>query len=293
MGWVSGELYDASWVEQYFDEFGAQEWDRLVKNPSREVQLAVHNNAIRRFVSCGDEVLEIGAGAGRFTQTLSQIGAKTTVTDISLVQLELNIANAKLYDFDRSVSEWKKLDVCDMSCFAGESFDAVLCIGGPLSYVLDRRDCAIAECIRVTRPGGAIIFGVMSLWGTIHQYLDGVLGYTPEDNAKIIETGDLTQANSKFANHFCHMFRSDELREFLQSHGLSVEFMSASSGLSAVHGEALNEVRADEEKWNELLRMEILACQQPGYLDAGTHLIAAGRKANRETEPKVDRQTLR
>lgn len=275
---MSDEIYNAEWVEGYFDQFGSQEWDRLVRTPAREIQLAVHNHAIKKFIVPHDKVLEIGAGAGRFTLTLSEIGATVSVADISQVQLDLNIANAENYHFAGCVTEWRKLDICDMSCFRDEAFDAVLCIGGPLSYVLDKRDIALKEMIRVTEPGGVIILGVMSLWGTIHQYLDGVLEYSREDNAKIITTGDLTESNSKMASHYCHMFRSDELRLLLESYGLAVEFMSASNGLTAVHGDTLTAIRQDENKWNELIRMEIEACQEPGFLDAGTHMIAVARK---------------
>ena len=168
--------------------------------------------------------------------------------------------------------------MCDMSCFTDSSFDAVVSFGGPLSYVLDRRDEAINECIRVTKPGGVILLSVMCLWGTIHQYLDGVLGFTPDDNQKIIETGDLTASNSKMAGHYCHMFRSRELREFLESHGLEVIEMAASNTLSPVHGEHLNTIRDDDVKWKQLLAMELEACREAGCLDAGTHLIAAARK---------------
>ena len=187
---MSDEIYNAEWVEGYFDQFGSQEWDRLVRTPAREVQLAVHNNVIKRFIEPHHRVLEIGAGAGRFTLTLSEIGASVAVTDISQVQLDLNIANAENFHFAENVTEWRKLDMCDMSCYRDEAFGAVLCIGGPLSYVLDKRNIALTEIIRVTEPGGIIIVGVMSLWGTIHQYLEGVLEYSLEDNAKIISTGD-------------------------------------------------------------------------------------------------------
>jgi len=40
----------------------------------------------------------------------------------------------------------------------------------------------------------------------------------------------------------------------------------------------LAEIRADEGKWQELLRMELEACAEPGCLDMGTHLIGVARK---------------
>lgn len=270
--------YDPTWVANYFDEFADQEFERMVKTPAREIQLAVHNNILANHIRQLDNVLEIGAGPGRFTQSLNSLGAKVTVTDISEVQLSLNKGNADKLGFARCVNEWRQLDMCDMTCFEDGSFDAIVAFGGPLSYVLDKRDIAIQECIRVTKPGGIILMSVMCLWGTIHQYLDGVLGFSPEENRKVIESGDLTQSNSKMATHYCHLFRSQELRAFLESHKLEVTNMAASNVLTPVHGDNLTEIRKDELKWHQALDMEILACLEPGNLDAGTHLIAAARK---------------
>lgn len=271
-------MYDPKWVADYYDSFAEKEWDRLALSPGREIQFIVHAELLKRFLNSGDRVLEIGAGPGRFTETLHHIGADVLVGDISQVQLDLNARFARERGFGPSVIERRLLDVCDLSVFESGCFDAVVAYGGPLSYVLDRRGQALSEFVRVVRRGGLVIVGVMSLWGTVHQYLEGVLGYGPEENAKIIETGDLTAANSRFASHFCHLFRSSELRTFLESADLEVVAMSASSALSAVHGARLDAIRVDESKWSELVRMEILACQAPGYLDGGTHLIAVGRK---------------
>jgi hypothetical protein len=45
--------------------------------------------------------------------------------------------------------------------------------------------------------------------------------------------------------------------------------------------EALVDVRKDERKWQELLRMELEACREDGCLDLGTHIIAVVRKKER------------
>lgn len=276
-----GAAYDAKWVESYFDEYADKEWDRLRLTPAREVQLDVHAAALMRNLTIGMEVLEVGAGPGRFTHAIVELlESYATVTDISQVQLDLNKAKAEEHGFAHGVREWRQLDICDMSCYGDASFDAVLAYGGPLSYVLDRRDEALRECIRVTKPGGIILASVMCLWGTIHEYLDGVLGYSGEENKKIVATGDLTAENAKFASHFCHLFRSAELRAFFESHGLEVVDMAACNVLTSVYGDRLLEARKEKARWVQVLRMELEACREPGCLDMGTHLIIAGRKAS-------------
>jgi len=47
--------------------------------------------------------------------------------------------------------------------------------GGPLSYALDQRVKALKECHRVLKQGGYLLLSIMSLWGTMHRFLDGVL----------------------------------------------------------------------------------------------------------------------
>ncbi len=60
--------------------------------------------------------------------------------------------------------------------------------------------------------------------------------------------------------------------------GLSILALSASCCLSLGWNELLQQVRQDEVKWRELLRMELEASAEEGALDMGTHLIAVTRK---------------
>jgi SAM-dependent methyltransferase len=171
-----------------------------------------------------------------------------------------------------------QLDVCDLSVLDDASFDAVVCYGGPLSYVFERRALAVDELRRVVRPGGHLLLSVMSLWGAVHQALPGVLRVDREQNARIIATGDLHFGTDDETRHQCHLYRSGELAALLTSAGLEVELLSASNCLSTAWGELLREVRADDARWEELLGMEVEACREPGCLDMGTHLIAVARR---------------
>jgi 2-polyprenyl-3-methyl-5-hydroxy-6-metoxy-1,4-benzoquinol methylase len=86
----SSHDYDPDRVAHFFDSYGIREWDRLVDNPVNEVALYIHNYYLDAFLSPCMRVLEIGAGAGRFTQTLAKLGSRLVVADISAGQLDLN-----------------------------------------------------------------------------------------------------------------------------------------------------------------------------------------------------------
>lgn len=277
---MSSSGYDPKAVAAYFDQFGQREWDRLTATPVDEVSLHVHAHYLGVYVPCGARVLEIGAGAGRFTQVLAGLGARVVVADISAVQLGLNRQYAEQYGYYGAVEVWQQVDACEMGCFAGEAFDCVVAYGGLFSYVLERREEALGECLRVLRRGGLLLVSVMSLWGSAHRALEGVLELPVQINQRITATGDLTAETwPTRKDNYMHLYRAGELRSWLAGAGLHLLQLSASNCLSTGYEEMLREMRQDAERWAELLRMEVEACAEPGCLDMGTHIIAVGRKA--------------
>lgn len=203
---MNSSHYDPKATAQYFDEFGEGEWRRLTATPVDEVSLHLHTHYLKQHVRAGMRVLEIGAGAGRFTRELARSGARVVVADLSPVQLALNQKHARRYRFVRGVERWDLADICDLSAYPDESFDAVVAYGGPFSYVLDRRDAALAECLRVLRARGPLLLSVMSLWGTAHWALKGVLDVPPAQNQRITASGDLIPENLARRGNACTCF---------------------------------------------------------------------------------------
>lgn len=267
--------YDPGWVKSYYDAYGQKEWERWDRSPVERVKLAVHLHYLRKYLAAGDRILEIGAGAGRFTQEIAGITDHIVVADISPVQLQLNRANAQQLGYSGSVERWVECDICALQGHFGDGeFDAVVCIGGPLSYVFGERERALAELRRVTRPGGRLLIGVMSLWGTVHQFLPQILALDAALNRRILASGDLGPDEAAASSHFCHMYCAAELRGVLERAGLAVEAMSASDCLAATWAEPVGQAEHDAAAWQALLEMELEACREPGCLDMGTHLIA-------------------
>ena len=79
----------------------------------------------------------------------------------------------------------------NLEAFADASFDAIVAYGGPLGYALERRDRALAECMRVLTPRGLLIVGVYSLWGSMHRHLPLILGRDLVDNRAVIRSGNV------------------------------------------------------------------------------------------------------
>jgi len=103
-----------------------------------------------------------------------------------------------------------------------------------------------------------------------------VLSLGAEVNRAVTRTGDVSDRTVPGSTHHCHMFRARELRDLLERGGLVDVWLSASSALSTDVASA--RVAPGTDAWHTLLELERMACVEPGYLDAGTHLIAAARR---------------
>jgi ubiquinone/menaquinone biosynthesis C-methylase UbiE len=256
------------------------DWIRWQSDPVQEIDFAVHIHYMAKYLAKGQKVLEVGAGAGRFTRELAQIVDHIVVVDRSSQKLQRNQRNAAAMDYAPSVVAWHEGDMRKLpSALHDGEFDAVVCVGGPLSYALDDRDQALHELVRVTRRGGLLLLSARSLFGTLHENLPAILSHDePELNREIVKTGDLGPRQVAPVNQFWHAFRAQEFSQFVASAGTDILALSASNCLTTTWTELLATWRSDERMWRHLIDLEIEASREPGCLDLGAHIIAVARK---------------
>ncbi len=238
----------------------------------------------------GSRVLDAGSGPGRFAISLAQLGARVTVLDISDTQLDFarkKLAEAKMLD---SIDRFIRGDITDLSMFGDASFDTVVCFGGALSYVCERRQEAADELMRVTKPGGTILVSVMSNLACVLGVVKSPdMPYLREPNKRdidapgmasfwdIFETGDLPGFPSRngLMHAPMHMYTAKELEglfevcEVLQVAGCCVtlsEFLKTPEEI------------AQEPAWSTVVELERRVNTNPGLVNTGSHIIMAVQK---------------
>jgi SAM-dependent methyltransferase len=264
--------YDAALVAGFFDDYGEREWTRFEENRTPAAGLRTHIRILERFVAPGDRVLDAGCGPGRFTIELARLGATVVALDISPGQLDLHRRFVADAGAEESVVERVVGDVVALP-FADGSFDVVVCFGGPVSYAAEHAERAIAELVRVTRPGGRVVLSVMSLVGTFLHFAPEILDLARRDGVplqeEILLSGMLPQGPD-YGHLPMRLFGWAELEALLRPHGSVVA--GAAAGLLRVAPEEPELARLVET-------VEERLCEEPGALGAGQHIVAVLERA--------------
>jgi SAM-dependent methyltransferase len=245
-------------LDRHDDRLGEPGWGRPDADASGRVSREVHRRFLRRFVPRGARVLEIGAGANRFTTELAARGCRVVVTDPSSARLAAHERRVRGTPAERSVLRREVLDATDVSRYADGEFDVVLAYGGPLSAVRDCAAGALRGLLRVVAPDGIVVASVLSLLGSWRHHPPGVHA-APEP------------AEGRY--------RWSEVVALVDAAGGELVDGSASNWASAGAPDSLAHLAADRDRWRRFLEHEVAACAEPGARDGGTHILFAARPA--------------
>ncbi|MBO4872102.1 MAG: methyltransferase domain-containing protein [Lachnospiraceae bacterium] len=158
----------------------ADENSRLQRTRHGQLEYRTTMAYIHRFAGPGSKVLEIGAGTGCYSVALAREGMDVTAVELS----ENNLA--VLRENSRGVGKIQSCqgDATDLTRFADGTFDVTLSLG-PMYHLYEPEeiDRAIEEAIRVTKPGGVILFAFLSVFGIMYaNYFKGNWAFGQDEN---------------------------------------------------------------------------------------------------------------
>jgi ubiquinone/menaquinone biosynthesis C-methylase UbiE len=239
---------------------------------SLSLRTAIPREFIKRYLTPADHALDAGGGVGINAIMMAGICQSVTLLDITPRILELaqaNIAGSGLEDRIQILAG----DICDLKGFDEGAFSFVVCVGDALSYVLDRREKAIQELIRVARKGSILILGVDSKYGFLRLRLaQGKL----EEAREILRTSETDCGMGPRT----HLYTIAEMRSLLEGNGCQLLEVASTPSLSDTV-----DVTAfiNSGQWEQLKELELQICSQPELLGVGLHLLFVARKTRNST----------
>ena len=269
-------------VRSHYNQLAQYQWDRLLQDAYHSLEWRSTMAALEEHLPHTGRVFDAGAGPGRYAIELCQRGYQVWLLDYSEKCVELARRNfAALPAAVAGRLETAEVgDIRDLSRFGDESFDAVLCLGGPLSHIINRaeRERAMSELVRVVRPEGMAFVSVMGYFAVLRTLLcrdPGSLDSSERDG--LLGTGDHIHHEGEYCD--CHFFRPEELRRLAEQAGLETVELRALEGLSSGLQDATNALKDHHDgRWEAWLGVLDATCKEPSVVAISEHFLYVGRR---------------
>jgi ubiquinone/menaquinone biosynthesis C-methylase UbiE len=228
------------------EEFSKQEEQRLyAERALQEGAWESEKKMFRKYYKKGSSVLDIGCGAGRTTLWLCQNGYDVVGIDITplMIKAAKQIAKKKSLRIKYEVGNAAKLR------FKDERFDNALFSFNGWCQIPGhkRRQQALNEAYRVTKPGGYFIFTThdrnvlgkrfpLWIWQAVRMYLLKPLGF----NVREIDWGDrfFTAVQRGIVQYnFIHIPSRREVKQMISEAGFGLVYYAKRNDIAPADSE--------------------------------------------------------
>jgi len=266
-------------VKKYYSEFGIKEWKRLVKDPYHQLEFDTTMHFLKKYLPDKGIILDAGGGPGRYTVGLTKLGYSVILFDLTPELLQIAKNKIKKEGIQDRVKQVLQGSIDDLSMFKDNYFDAVICLGGPLSNLVNKnqREKAINELIRVTKKNAPIFISVIGRLAL----LVGQLVRFPKE----IETKKVCQRVRDSGNYLgdgfapCHFYLPEDLKESLEKRKIKILQMVGLEGLSTWHQKETNRLfKKNPKAWKIWWETHLKTCTHPSIVGISEHFLVIGKK---------------
>lgn len=210
-------------------------------------------------------ILEVGAGTGRYSVTLAKQGLK--VTAVELIEHNLEVLKSKL-DGTESITALQG-NALNLSIFSDNSFDLTMLLG-PMYHLYSKEEKlqALSEAVRVTKPGGYILVAYCMNEPTIIQYV-----FELNNLHKVMELNMLTSdwhCISEPKDLF-EMVRTEDIAELDAAVPIKRIKLVATDGATNYKREFIDTM--DDETFNKWIDYHFTICERQDLIGASHHTL--------------------
>ncbi|MBO4746300.1 MAG: class I SAM-dependent methyltransferase [Alphaproteobacteria bacterium] len=276
-------------VREFYNGCAEKEFLRTHRDASHLLEFETTEHFYKKYLKPGMKILDAGGGPGRYTVDLAKQGYHMTLLDISDKELELARKKIKELRVGKNVDSVDLGSITELP-YKDNSFDMVLCVGGPVSHlrsVADRKK-AIKELVRVAKPGAPIFISVMALPAVLNLCVKDFKKYISEYGYKneeefwretkiLVEKGD---DNWWCACSYAHFFWPSELKDLVLKTAKNTKLLHMVAlewPCQNLHDE-FNEISKNKRHYKKWLDLHYSICEHPDMLSLSAHIMIAIQK---------------
>lgn len=246
-----------------YDEEG-----RLMRK-SRMPEYLTTMKYIEKYLSHGARIIEIGAGTGRYSLALAEMGYD--VTAVELVPHNIDIMKKKVKAY-HNVKIYEG-NACNMSAFQSETYDIVLLLG-PMYHLFNDEDKhkALSEAIRLAKQNGVIFASYCNNDTSVYKF------FYKKVALKYLEKGLIKEEyhTVSSSDEIFELYRKSDIDKLMEFYNVTRLHFVGVDMLSYIFDDKFDDL--SEREFEEYMKFLSALCEREDCVGMSIHMLDVFRK---------------
>ena len=260
-----GELMK-DYIKYYYENYNE---DRRLTSKSHMPEYLTTMRYIEKYLTPNSKILEIGAGTGRYSVSLADMGY--SVDAVELVAHNIEILKSKIKP-THNIRVYEG-NACDLSFIDSNAYDIVLLLG-PMYHLYNDEDKhkAISEAIRVARTGGVIYSAYVNNDTVMYKMF-----YTKKI-LKQLDRGLIDENYHAYSSPdmVFELYRKSDIDNLMNDFKVERLHFVGVDMLSYLYNNKLN--RLNKREFNEYMKFLSTICEREDMVGLSIHMLDIFRK---------------
>lgn len=251
--------------------YGSYDEDGRLLSKHGSVEYLTTMRYIEKYLRPGTRILEIGAATGRYSHALAQRGYQMEA--VELIPHNIEIFKEKTAPGENATI--RQGNAKNLEFFADDTFDITLLLG-PMYHLFTKEEQtqALAEAIRVTKPGGIIFAAYCGNEATMIQYCFG-RGMIREKRYRDLIDPVTFKAASDPAELF-ELYRREDIDALMaEFHVERLHYVGTDLATNYMRA-TIDEM--EDELFDRYLQYHFAICERDDLVGASHHILDVFRK---------------
>lgn len=224
---------------------------------------------IEKYLSPNAKIIEIGAGTGRYSIALAEMGYD--VTSVELVPHNIEIMKKKVKPH-HNIKIYEG-NACDLSAFKSDTYDIVLLLG-PMYHLFTDEDKhrALSEAIRIAKTNGIIYASYCNNDTSMYKffYTNRVLKYLEKGLIK----EDYHTVSSP--EEIFELYRKSDIDELMKKHNVTRLHFVGVDMLSYLYDDTFDNL--SDREFEEYMKFLSNLCEREDCVGLSIHMLDVFKK---------------
>lgn len=253
-------------IIEYYNNYNE---DNRLKSKTHLPEYIISMKYIKKYLKNNSKILEIGAGTGRYSIALADMGYD--VTAVELVPQNIELLKSKIKS-EHKITVYEG-NACDLSFISDNTYDIVLLLG-PMYHLFNDNDKhkALSEAIRVAKRDGVIYSSYCNNDTVIYKmfYKKRILDY--------IDKGLIDDNFHAYSspNEIFELYRKSDIDKLMEDYNVTRLHFVGVDMLSYLYSNKLNML--NKREFEEYIKFLSIICEREDLVGFSQHMLDVFRK---------------